>query len=141
MSAGKLGPQDVITASPSDSIETVASRLGSENVGAVVITEDNKPVGMITDRDIALSVGEHDDLADQSADQIMTSDPVTIREDEDAMAISQKIGDAHIRRLPIVDDGGELTGIVTLDDLVATIGEQLENVADVIESQSPEYRP
>lgn len=57
------------------------------------------------------------------------------------MAIARTIVEHHVRRVPIVDENGQLAGIVTLDDLVATIGEQLEHVADTIEVQSPDYRP
>lgn len=46
-----------------------------------------------------------------------------------------------MRRIPLVDENGQLAGIVTLDDLIATIGEQLDNISDTIEAQSPEYRP
>jgi Mg/Co/Ni transporter MgtE len=70
----------------------------------------------------------------------MTDDPVTIQADEEAMEISRMIDEHALRRIPVVDDG-TLTGIVTLDDLVAPIGEQLENVSDVVEAQSPEYTP
>jgi Mg/Co/Ni transporter MgtE len=71
----------------------------------------------------------------------MTDDPVTIQADEEAMEISRMIDEHDLRRIPVVDDDGTLTGIVTLDDLVAPIGEQLENVSDVVEAQSPEYTP
>jgi Mg/Co/Ni transporter MgtE len=70
----------------------------------------------------------------------MTDDPVTIQADEEAVEISRMIDEHDLRRIPVVDDG-TLTGIVTLDDLVAPIGEQLENVSDVVEAQSPEYTP
>lgn len=71
----------------------------------------------------------------------MTEDPVTLREDEEAMEISRTINENNVRRIPVVDEDDTLTGIVTLDDLVATIGEQLDHVADTIEVQSPDYSP
>lgn len=49
------------------------------------------------------------------------------------------MADAAIRRLPAVDDSGELCGILTLDDVVATVGVELERINDVIETQSPGY--
>lgn len=141
MPVGDLGPENVVTAQPDDSLQEVSSQLESENVGAIVVTEDDKPVGMVTDRDIALAVGDGDDVASQPVEDVMTEDPATIQADEEAMELSRTIDDAGVRRLPIVDDQGNLTGIVTLDDLVATIGEQLDNVADTIEAQSPDYQP
>lgn len=46
-----------------------------------------------------------------------------------------------MRRIPVVDEGGQLADIVTMDDLVATIGKQLDNIADTIEGQSLGYSP
>ena len=71
----------------------------------------------------------------------MTENPVTLPEDEEGIEISRTIDEQNVRRIPVVDDNGKLTGIVTLDDLIATIGEQLDNVADTIEVQSPDYSP
>ena len=48
---------------------------------------------------------------------------------------------SHVRRIPVVDDDGALVGIATLDDVVATVGEMLDDVATVIEGQSREYEP
>ena len=141
MPVGHLGPEDVVTAQPDDSIEDISEQLEAENVGAIVVTEDEEPVGMVTDRDVALSVGDVDDVASKPVEEVMTEDPVTLQEDEEAIEISRTIDETGVRRIPIVDGQGTVTGIVTLDDLVATIGEQLDNVADTIEAQSPDYQP
>lgn len=141
MPVGDLGPDDVVTASPDSELGEITDTLESENVGAVVITEDNAPVGIVTDRDAALAIHQHDDVASVSVEDVMTADPATIQEDEEAIAISRAIDEYDVRRFPVVDEDGTLTGIVTLDDLVATIGEQLDNVSATIEVQSPDYSP
>ncbi|WP_339105507.1 CBS domain-containing protein [Haloterrigena salinisoli] len=141
MSVGELGPNDVVTADPDTELETVAQRLASNNVGAAVVTEGEEPVGIVTDRDIALEVAQSDDVAATPAEDVMTAGLTTLREDADAIEVSRAIKEESARRFPVVDENGALAGIVTLDDLVATIGEQLNNVADTIESQSPEYSP
>ena len=141
MPVGELGPEDVVTASPDSDIGDVVDKLESENVGAVVVTEDDAPVGIVTDRDVALAVNEYDDVTSASVEEVMSEDPATIRYDEEPIEISRAIDEHNVRRFPVVDDDGDLAGIVTLDDLVATIGEQLDNVADTIEAQSPEYSP
>ena len=71
----------------------------------------------------------------------MIEDPATIQADAEAIEISRAIKEHNVCRFLIVDGNDNLMGIVTLDDLVATIGEQLENVSDTIEVQSPEYSP
>lgn len=141
MPVGNLGPEEVVTADPNDTLDDVAGRLEAENVGAVIVTEDDEPVGVVTDRDVALAVPDSDDVSSREAREIMSEDPATIQEDAEAIEVSRVIGEEGVRRIPIVDDSGKLAGIVTLDDLVATIGEQLDNVADTIEVQSPEYSP
>ncbi|QCS42067.1 CBS domain-containing protein [Natrinema versiforme] len=141
MSVGKLGPQDVVTTSPDSQLEEVTQRLEAENVGSVIVTENDEPIGMLTDRDAALAIHDHDDVGSVSVADVMTERPVTVHEDDDPVTISEAIRDNNVRRFPIVDDDGELAGVATLDDLVATIGEQLDNVADTIEAQSPDYSP
>lgn len=142
MPVGDLGPNDVVTASPNSELREVTEILDSKNIGALVITdEDDMPVGIVTDRDAALAIHQHDDVASVSVEDVMTADPATIQETEEAIEISRAIDEHDVRRFPVVNEEGTLTGIVTLDDLIATIGEQLDNVADTIEVQSPEYSP
>lgn len=141
MPVGHLGPDDVVTEGRDATLGDVAETLGSEGVGAAVITEDDEPVGLVTDRDIALSVADGDDVAERPVEDAMTEDPVTLREDDEGIEIARTIGEHNVRRIPVVDDNGDLTGIVTQDDVVATVGEQLDEIADTIEAQSPEYSP
>ncbi|WP_317176108.1 CBS domain-containing protein [Halomontanus rarus] len=141
MPVGNLGPDDVVTATRETKLEEITETLDSESVGAIVITEDESPVGIITDRDAALAIHQHDDVGSVSVEEVMTEDPATIQENEEAIEMSRAIKEHNVRRFPVVDENDTLTGIVTLDDLVATIGEQLENVSKTIETQSPEYSP
>ena len=141
MSVDKLGPENVVTTNRDSELSDVTETLDSENVGSIVITEDDEPVGMITDRDAAFVIHEHDDVGSVSVEDVMTENPATIHEEEDPIAVSEAIAEHNVRWFPIVGDDGELVGITTLDDLIATIGEELDNVAETIEAQSPEYSP
>ena len=141
MTVGDLGPEEVVTVDRDATVADVVAELGSENVGSVVVTDNERPVGIVTDRDVALSVGESDDPASASVEDVMAADPVTLQADEEDLAIARTIEEHSVRRIPVVDENGEVTGIVTLDDLVATIGEQLGQVADTVEAQSPDYQP
>lgn len=136
-----LGPETVITVDTDSTVTDAVDKLEVENIGTIVVEADNEPVGILTDRDIALALTDTEDIATESVGTIMTTDPVTIAEDEEAMEISRKIEEHNIRRIPVVDEDGNLSGIVTLDDLVSVVGEQLDNVASTIEVQSPEYSP
>jgi CBS domain-containing protein len=112
-----------------------------EELGDLVIAADDEPVGIVTDRDIALAVARYDALSELTAEEIMTPDPVTIHEDATAVDLPATMADGRVRRIPVVDDDGRLVGIATLDDVVATAGEMLDDVAAVIESQSREFEP
>jgi len=132
---------DVITASPDASVTALARTMLDEELGDLVIAENNRPVGIVTDRDIALAVARYDDFAERTAEDVMTPDPVTIHQDATAVDLPATMAEGQVRRIPVVDDDGLLVGIATLDDVVATAGEMLDDIATVIESQSREYEP
>lgn len=141
MSIRSLAQTDVVTAERDTGIEELSGTMEEERVGAIVVVEDDEPVGIVTDRTIALAVGQEDDLTDLTAEDLMSQDPATIGADDGAYELATQFGESGVRRLPVVDDDGTLEGIVSLDDLVATSAEQLEEAAKVIEKQSPGYDP
>ncbi|MHB9286486.1 CBS domain-containing protein [Halobacteriales archaeon Cl-PHB] len=129
------------TASRDTPVRDLAQTMLDEELGDLVIAEDDVPVGIVTDRDIALEVARNDDLDELTAADVMTPDPVTIHQDATAVDLPAAMAEGHVRRIPVVDDDGKLTGIATLDDVVATTGEMLDDVATVIELQSRDYQP
>lgn len=130
-----------VSRSPDTSVKELAQTMEEEQIGDVIITEDDRPVGIVTDRDIALAYGQGEDLDSMDAEDLMTEDPVTIDEGADDVELPRLMAEEKVRRIPVVNDDGRLVGIATLDDVVAVVGEELENVADVIEAQSPDYSP
>lgn len=132
---------DVETARKDTPLRELARRMLDEELGDLVIAEDDRPVGIVTDRDIALAVAREHDLDALTATDVMTPDPVTIHRDATAVDLPATMAEGRVRRIPVVDDDGRLVGIATLDDVVATVGEMLKDVATVIEGQSREYEP
>lgn len=132
---------DAVTAGRDASIRDLAGTMEEEGVGDVVIVDGEEPVGIVTDRDITLAFGRGEDLSSLSAADLMAGDLVTIDADAEDIELPKRLKEAGVRRLPVVDGDGKLVGIVTLDDLVATIGEELQDVATIIEDQSPGYSP
>lgn len=141
MPIGKLAVKDVVTANEDATLKDLAKQMESEGVGAVVIASENKPVGMVTDRDIAFAAAGDEDLDSATARDVMSEDVTTLDADLDGYDAIERMGETGVRRFPVVDENGELTGIVTLDDVVATVGHELERIATIIEKQSPEYSP
>jgi CBS domain-containing protein len=132
---------DVVTASRTWTVPELAATMEDEQLGDLIVKEDGKPIGIVTDRDVAVAVSEYEDLSEVTAADIMSKDVVTLHEDATAVDLPAKMAEGRVRRIPLVDDDGNLTGIATLDDVVATVGEMLEDVATVIEYQSREYEP
>lgn len=132
---------EAVTAERDTSIQDLAKTMEEEEVGDVIVVDGEEPVGIVTDRDIAIAFGRGEDLSSMTAEELMPGDLVTISADAEADELPKKLEEGKVRRLPVVDDDGTLVGIVTLDDVVATIGEELDDVASVIESQSRKYKP
>lgn len=130
-----------MTVQPDTDATEVSRTMNDEGVGSVVVVEDETPVGIVTDRTLGLAVGQEDDPTSLTAEDLMSEDPETVEADTEAYDLAVRFGDAKVRRLPVVDDDGSLAGIVSLDDLIATNAEQLEEAAKVIEAQSPGYSP
>jgi len=74
-----------------------------------------------------------------TAADVMTADPATIPGEAGVFELTDAMRSAGVRRMPVVDDGGDLAGIVTLDDLNRLLVDELTNLADVVESESPPY--
>ena len=140
MPVSDLAQSNVVTATRDTSAQELASKMRDEEVGAVVIVEDGSAVRIVTDRDVALAAADGD-VSDVTADDIGSDSPATIRGEAEAVELARKFSEEKVRRLPVVDENDELVGVVTLDDMVATIGEMMECAADVIEAESPGYSP
>jgi len=110
----------------------VARQMRERNVGAVVVVENRKPVGMVTDRDLALALGDRGLDAEAPVANVMSAPVRTIPEGAGIFAATQCMRDAGVRRLPIVDKDGCLTGIISFDDLLRLLGGELYNLAEGI---------
>lgn len=138
MSLEQLARGDVVTASPDDSVQNVASMMDEESVGSVIITEEDEPVGIVTDRDLTMqivSAGENPD--GMSAADVMTSELQTIDMEDGFYDATQMMSEQAIRRLPVVDGDGRLSGILTADDLNELLADEHQQLADVIQAQRP----
>jgi CBS domain-containing protein len=128
--------KDVITCRPSDTIENAANLMDDRSVGAIVVTEQNRPVGILTDRDIAMALAGRGQSKDQTVQDIMTC-PVTTMSDEDGVyRATRYMMDNGLRRVPVVNKSGRLVGLVTLDDLLMLLSRELDNLAKSVEVET-----
>lgn len=127
----------VIKTDPTAPVLEVAELMALNDVGSVVVTSAGNPVGIVTDRDVAIALAEHDgDLATVTAGEVMSEELHSVEEGAGVFAVTALMAEHGIRRVPIVEDA-ELVGIVTLDDLVWVLTEEFENLASVIAAESP----
>ncbi|AGB31364.1 putative signal transduction protein with CBS domains [Natrinema pellirubrum DSM 15624] len=133
-----LARSDVVTAAPDASVSELAAMMDEENVGSIVIIDDDAPVGIVTDRDLTVRVLADGTDAEQTAAEIMTEDPCTIERDDGFYEATDLMAEHGVRRLP-VSDGDQLVGIITADDLTELIADEEQQLADVIRAQRPEY--
>jgi len=114
--------ETVVTAPPDRTVREIAEMMRERNVGSVVLIEKQRPVGFLTDRDLAVSVlADGRDLGDHAADH--ASSPVITANAEMQVEEAAELMVRHaVRRLVIVD-GDRLTGIITLDDIASRTGD------------------
>jgi CBS domain-containing protein len=115
--------ESLVTAPADAPVRQIAEIMRERNVGSVVLLDaDGEAVAFITDRDLAVSVLADGHGGDATASDHASSPVVTAAPGTELEEATQLMVNHGIRRLPIVDDG-RLTGIVTLDDLAARIGD------------------
>ena len=140
MRVDEVMTKDLMTCSDSDSLSEAATMMRDINVGSLpVMDESGNLIGMITDRDITVrAVARGVDPVMAQVIDFMTPNPVTIAPDADVQVAAEIMGDAQVRRLPVVQDD-RLVGIVALGDLAVDVGEE-EMLAETLERISSPVR-
>lgn len=135
MNLNDIFTRQVITAEPDDTLADVAALMEDRNVGDVVIVEDARPVGIITDRDLALALGVRGASVVDPVEKVMTRHIVAVPEDASIFTATQFIRECGVRRLPIVDRTDRLVGMVSMDDLLRCLTHELFNMVKGIEHE------
>ena len=135
-----LARSDVVTATEETAVSEIAQQMADETVGSVVIVDDQTPVGIVTDRDLALRcVAEESEIGDQTAGNVMSENLETIQQDAGFFEAVDVMSESGIRRLPVTDEDGDLVGILTTDDLTTLLADEEQGLTNVIEAQRPPY--
>lgn len=127
--------RDVRVASPRQTIQEAAMLMAELDAGALPVGEDDRLVGMITDRDIALRAVGIGKGPETQISEVMSTGVKYCYEDEDTNHVSDNMGEQRIRRLPVVNREKRLVGIVSLGDLALTAGKRAAGEALVEISQ------
>ena len=123
----------LVTATPETSVRTLAVLMRDRHVGAVVITEKERPIGIVTDRDVMSRVvaSNRDPLTIRARD-VMSRDLVVAREGTPLSEVTEQMRARGIRRVPVVDERGRLVNILTLDEVLVVLGEEIANLARAV---------
>ena len=138
MPIGDVCVRDVVVANPHMTVLDAAKLMAQHHVGNLVVVREGGggravPIGIITDRDIVRNVvAEKLDPAAFSLGDLWARDVVTVSEDQGVFECMQRMRINGIRRMPVVDRQGGLVGIVSLDDLVQLLAEEMGELGKLI---------
>jgi CBS domain-containing protein len=139
MSVGRICSRITYLADPDETAQVAAERMKQRNVGTlIVIDEERTAIGILTDRDLALRVvAPGHDPAQVSVAEVMTANPRWVEEAtpiEDAVVIMRGMG---VRRLPVVDAHERVVGIVSIDDVLELVTEELSSLGRIVGLSHP----
>jgi CBS domain-containing protein len=124
-----------VTITPESTVTEAAELMDQAVVGALVVVEDDgRPVGIVTDRDLVVRGVARRTSFDARVDSVMSTDLVTLAPDADLRDALKVFETTPIRRLPLVEDG-HLVGMVTVDDLVIDLTSDLGRLSRPITGQ------
>ncbi|MDQ6975627.1 MAG: CBS domain-containing protein, partial [Mariprofundaceae bacterium] len=127
----------VITVDPKQPIADALAIMLDEQISFIVVAANNKPIGVLTEGDIVALAEANDDAARQHVSQFMSSPVVTVKADANVFHAYDEILEHHIRYIVVVDHAGDLIGVITMSNFLASMGvEHLARLRHVSEEAS-----
>ena len=129
----QIAVKPVVTASARMTIAEAARMMKQKNVGALIVVNAGRPLGILTDRDIVVDVV----AAGKDPDEVHVGDvarkkTATIRDDLGLSDAARAFAKTAVRRLPVVDKTGRVTGILSIDDLMMLLGNEMGYLAGAL---------
>jgi CBS domain-containing protein len=141
MVIGDVCSREVYVVRRDEPLAEAVREMRKRHVGAVVVAEPAgellRPIGIVTDRDVVCGqINKRADLFCLAVGDVMTPDPITVSESADVAEVVESLSRRGVRRAPVVAETGDLVGIVTLDDLLPAVAEELGALAELIGYQA-----
>ena len=140
MPVGEICNREVVVSDKTMSVVEAARLMRTHHVGDLVVVDERDgrklPVGIVTDRDIVVEVvaaGVNPDAL--KVGDIMGLDVATVRESEGLFEALRYMRDKGVRRMPVVDSAGGLVGLLTLDDLLSLLAEEMTELAQLVSQE------
>jgi CBS domain-containing protein len=141
MSVGSLCARKVVTVRRNDDLQFAGRLMREKHIGYLIVVdtlprEINAPVGVLTDRDIVVAVVAQDvNPRNLTVGEVMTAKPLVVEETLAINAALAKMRERGVRRAPVVGADGGLVGVISMDDVLEQLADQLANVAGVIRNE------
>lgn len=141
MAIGEVCSREVVMCSRTASVESAAELMRNHHVGAIVVVDERAdgshvPIGMLTDRDITVGVVAKRLPPDEiTVGEAMVPELVTARESDGVAEALAQMRAHGVRRMPIIDAAGRLVGIVTSDDLLDLLAEEMTALVRLISNE------
>lgn len=145
LTTGEICTRSVTIAFRTTSVDGAARLMRDNHVGCLVVVDEvdgrRIVVGVLTDRDIVTAVvAPGIDAATLTVDDVMTTDLVTAREDDSLIDLMRNMRRKGVRRVPVVGGQDELIGVVTLDDVLGVLSEELSLLVGTVDSEGKRER-
>jgi CBS domain-containing protein len=124
MSASDVMNVRLVTVAPDESAQAAVGKMMDAGIGAVLVCDSSRLVGIFTERDVLRLTGEGRDLGGVPVGEVMTDRVVTIGPDDDIFAAARVMGEKRIRHLPVVQDGN-LLGVLGIRDVMRSLVERI----------------
>ena len=140
MFVGEMCNRQVVICGPDDSIQNAAELMRDNHVGDVIVVEHKEgkhyPIGILTDRDIVIEVlAEGVNLSDITVKDVMSSELISVKEDDFIIETIEKMRDKGVRRVPVVNQESGLEGILAVDDTIELVAELLSNLVGLFKHE------
>lgn len=124
--------KNLVTIAPNANCREIASLMDTRNVGSVLVVENGRLKGIITDRDIVVRCLSNStvNLDKFSASDFMTTQLETIKETDGLFDCIAKMKKAHVRRIPVINDEGKAVGILSFGDILGLLSKEVESLAE-----------
>jgi CBS domain-containing protein len=142
MNIGQLCKREVVTTRPSEELTAAAQVMRASHVGFLVVVEPGaapdtqRVVGVLTDRDIVVAVLAREvDTRQLKVGDVMSREPLLAEEGQPVESVLCLMREVGVRRVPVIDREGYLAGVLSIDDVLEAMAEQLVNIAASIRSE------
>jgi len=136
MSLERICSKTVVTISPDANVLEAAKLMQSKHIGCLVVIDESRPIGILTDRDIVLKVvASEQKPVETEVKKIMTANPTMVNVNYDLLDAVRLMHNRGVRRLPVVDEHRHLLGIITMDDLLTAFSAEFANLAGAVQKE------